>query len=85
MYKYFSILYNYIDNKYNQPASLDINRVDQVFVDGVYANENGINIHYPPLVLCTDNAAMIAARGYFEYKKGNFVKSDLNAIATKNM
>lgn len=50
-----------------------------------YANENGINIHYPPLVLCTDNAAMIAARGYFEYKKGNFVKSDLNAIATKNM
>ena len=52
---------------------------------GKYAQENGINIHYPPLVLCTDNAAMIAARGYFEYKKGNFVKSDLNAIATKNM
>lgn len=50
-----------------------------------YSHENGINIHYPPLVLCTDNAAMIAARGYFEYKKGNFVKSDLNAIATKNM
>lgn len=50
-----------------------------------YANENGIKLHYPPLVLCTDNAAMIAARGYFEYKKGNFAKSDLNAIATKNM
>lgn len=50
-----------------------------------YANENGIKLHYPPLVLCTDNAAMIAARGYFEYKKGNFAKSDLNAVATKNM
>ncbi len=50
-----------------------------------YAKENGMTLHYPPLVLCTDNAAMIAARGYFEYKKGNFAKSDLNAIATKNM
>lgn len=50
-----------------------------------YASENGIKLHYPPLVLCTDNAAMIAARGYFEYKKGNFAKSDLNAVATKNM
>ena len=52
---------------------------------GKYAAENGIKLHYPPLILCTDNAAMIAARGYFEYKKGNFAKSDLNAIATKNM
>ena len=50
-----------------------------------YANENGIKLHFPPLILCTDNAAMIAARGFFEYKKGNFAKSDLNAIATKNM
>jgi len=50
-----------------------------------YANANGIKLHYPPLVLCTDNAAMIAARAYFEFKKGNFAKSDLNAIATKNM
>lgn len=50
-----------------------------------YAEENGIKLHYPPLVLCTDNAAMIAARGYYEYKKGNFAKSDLNAVATKNM
>ncbi len=51
----------------------------------MYASENDIKLHYPPLVLCTDNAAMIAARGYFEYKKGNFAKSDLNAVATKNM
>lgn len=52
---------------------------------GKYAEQNGIKLHYPPLILCTDNAAMIAARGYFEYKKCNFAKSDLNAIATKNM
>lgn len=50
-----------------------------------YASKSGIKLHYPPLVLCTDNAAMIAARGYFEYKKSNFAKSDLNAIATKRM
>ena len=50
-----------------------------------YAKKNGINIHFPPLVLCTDNAAMIGARAYFEWKKGNFMKSDLNAVATKNM
>lgn len=50
-----------------------------------YAKENGINIHFPPLILCTDNAAMIGARAYFEWKKGNFMKSDLNAVATKNM
>lgn len=50
-----------------------------------YAKQYGMRLHYPPIVLCTDNAAMIAARGYFEYKKGRFVKSDLNAVATKNM
>lgn len=50
-----------------------------------YAKENGLNLYYPPLVLCTDNAAMIGARAYFDYKKKKFVQSDLNAVATKNM
>ncbi len=50
-----------------------------------YARQFNIRLHYPPAILCTDNAAMIAARGYFEYKKGRFVKSDLNAVATKYM
>jgi N6-L-threonylcarbamoyladenine synthase len=26
-------------------------------------------LYYPPISLCTDNAAMIAAAGYFRYKK----------------
>ena len=50
-----------------------------------YAKESGIKLHYPPLVLCTNNAAMIAARGYYEYKKGNFCGPELNAVATKNI
>ncbi len=50
-----------------------------------YANDAGIQLHYPPIILCTDNGAMIGARAYFEYKKGNFADSSLNAVATKNM
>lgn len=33
--------------------------------------EVGIDIFYPDLTLCTDNAAMIASAGYFNYIKGN--------------
>ena len=33
----------------------------------------------PNLSLCTDNAAMIGAAGYFEYLKQNFASLDLNA------
>ena len=36
-------------------------------------------LHYPPLALCTDNAAMIAAAAYPHYLKGNFAALDLNA------
>ncbi len=36
----------------------------------------------PQLSLCTDNAAMIAAQAYFEYKQGNIAKMDLNGLPT---
>lgn len=35
----------------------------------------------PPISLCGDNAAMVAAAGYFEYLKGNLSDSSLNASA----
>ncbi len=35
----------------------------------------------PSLALCSDNAAMVATAGYFEYIKGNFADTSLNASA----
>ncbi len=37
----------------------------------------------PPLNLCGDNAAMIAAAAYYEFLKGNFADTSLNASATE--
>ena len=36
----------------------------------------------PPRSLCGDNAAMVAAAGYFEYLESNFADTSLNASAT---
>ena len=40
----------------------------------------GIDLCYPSPVFCTDNAAMIASAGYYEYLKGNTAGWDLNAV-----
>ncbi len=40
----------------------------------------GIALFYPPPVYCTDNAAMIAAQGYYEYQAGTRHGWDLNAV-----
>ncbi len=40
----------------------------------------GIELYYPSPVYCTDNAAMIASAGYYEYMKGNTATWDLNAV-----
>lgn len=45
------------------------------------AKKRGVKIFIPPASLCGDNAAMIAAAGYYEYLKGNFADSSLNASA----
>lgn len=39
----------------------------------------------PPLKLCGDNAAMVATAGYFEYLRGNFADTSLNASACDNI
>ncbi len=43
------------------------------------AGEKGINVLYPKLILCTDNAAMIASSAYYEYINGNIAGLELNA------
>ena len=45
------------------------------------AREHNVRIFIPPIKLCGDNAAMIAAAGYYEYEKGNFSDYSLNASA----
>ncbi len=43
-------------------------------------NQNNINVKYPPLHLCTDNAAMIGSAAYYDYIKGNISDLYLNAV-----
>lgn len=44
------------------------------------AEENNLEFYYPSKILCTDNAAMIACRGYYQALAGQFADSDLNAV-----
>lgn len=44
------------------------------------AADVGCRVVYPPLNLCTDNAAMIACAGYYKFLRGDFAPLTLNAI-----
>ncbi len=44
------------------------------------ADKQGLALFYPPSVLCTDNAAMIACRAYYQYLAGDFADLNLNAV-----
>ena len=39
-----------------------------------------LKVYMPDMKLCTDNAAMIASAGYYNYLKGNTNELDLNAV-----
>jgi len=44
------------------------------------AEERSIEMIVPPLELCTDNAAMIASRAYYQWIEGRVADFRLNAI-----
>ncbi len=47
--------------------------------------KNGFRFYMPPVALCGDNAAMIAAQGYFNLAAGITADESLNAVASKEL
>ena len=47
--------------------------------------KRGVHFVVPPVSLCGDNGAMVAAAGYFEYRAGHFCDTSLNASASDLM
>ena len=84
---------NYIKNATEKDDSIlpPSNPIKLVLAGGVSANsyirnafmnleKDGIQIYMPDLKLCTDNAAMIASAGYYNYLEGNLSDYTLNAV-----
>ena len=86
-----SIIDSLVNRTINLSKKLCINKV--AICGGVSANnaiksalnnkckENGIEFYYPENIYCTDNGAMIASAGYFEYINEKTSSLDLNANA----
>lgn len=78
-------------------AANDFGYTNLVIAGGVSANsllrkrleeeckKHGYKLYKPELKLCGDNAAMVGAQAYYEYKNGNIAKLDLNAAATMSI
>ena len=75
-------------------AAADLGENTIVLAGGVSANsglragmeaacaEKGYALYAPPLSLCGDNGAMVAAQGYYELLSGRTAGMELNAIAS---
>ena len=51
----------------------------------VATEKQGLRFCYPSRILCTDNAAMIACRGYYQSQAGVFSDLYLNAVPALNL
>jgi len=49
------------------------------------ANKSGAKVYYPPLNLCTDNAAMIASAGYFSFIENKSIVDPKTLVPTSNI
>ena len=78
-----------LENTLKAAEELNINKI--ALAGGVSANSyirksfeslknKGYEIYYPDLKLCTDNAAMIASAGYYNFINGKISDLTLNAI-----
>ena len=47
--------------------------------------KNQIHLTIPAMKYCTDNATMIAAAGYYAYRKGRIASLDLNSKSTDDL
>ena len=80
-----------------QKAAEDFHCTTLVTAGGVSANsllrsrlealcgERGWKLYMPPKELCGDNAAMVGAQGFYEWKAGNRAGLNLNACATMSI
>ena len=78
-------------------AAEETGRRKIVFAGGVSANsglrarlsaecqKRGYSFYVPPLELCGDNAAMVGAQAYYEFRTGNTAGLDLNAAASMSI
>jgi len=47
----------------------------------IRCNDEGLSLHVPRSIFCTDNAAMIALAGYYHFRQGNILQPDDDAYS----